>query len=315
MKEEAINARVAQAKLDAEKAAADQAASDAHTQHQQEKKSLAVDATVPAGFPASNFADGPTSPMSPARKSESARLAEEVAADPAGNVSAMKAGSVFKSYDIVPDSAEQPAPQDVFVFLADDQPADGVIGSLYYNPDAEINNERSAERQLPLAATKDVFVGKHAWKKANATGPAMPSSRALSLVAGSKALHLEAKDDLTRAKWATGIRNVFEAAHKKADEKKKASAVSMPTPAADGASALAQGRTTSTTLLSPHPHRRRHHSFDSLRLSFCSSVAVSLTSASDSNHLNCKLPSEFEAIATFESRVEVVEDAHACTRR
>lgn len=155
------------------------------------------------------------SPVSPRSQSTAARVAAEVAEDPVGNVAAMKAGSPFKAHVITPGQTTPPAPVDVYVFFAEEK-EDGILGSIYYNVGSDANLTKSPERQLQLATTRDVFVGKHAWRKVGVTPPDFPSSRGLSLVAGNLSLHLESSDDLTRARWATGVRNIFESAHKKA---------------------------------------------------------------------------------------------------
>jgi hypothetical protein len=168
----------------------------------------------------------PMSPTSPATASRGAEINARVAADPSLNIETMTKGSAFRQFDLTLPKEQALAQQgkEVVVFLSQEGGADGNIGSLYWNEAAESNGERtkSSERQLPLAKAQDVYAGTHAWKKAGLTPAPVQTLRALSIVTSSNtSLHLEAHDEETRARWAVGIRNLFERQQAKNEENRR----------------------------------------------------------------------------------------------
>jgi len=160
----------------------------------------------------------PMSPLSPGTAVRAAEINARVAGDAARNNEAMRAGSSFRSFDLSSQDRAREG-KEVTVFLSQDGANDGKVGSLYWNDGSDVaDRTKTAERQLPLDKARDIYAGTHAWKKVGVVPAPVQSLRALSIVTSAgPALHLEAPDEETRARWAVGIRNLFEDAHRKTE--------------------------------------------------------------------------------------------------
>ena len=113
-------------------------------------------------------------------------------------------------------------------------PADGKLGTLYYNS-AEGDKTKSTATAFPVSTLKDVFVGKQCPELKSDIVKDSPSNVCFSLVTDKQTgagLHLIAKDEQTRAATLATIKGFWE---KRKPAAAAAAVTAAPSPTAEGA--------------------------------------------------------------------------------